>query len=222
MDEGTVYIRRLAKNFDIASLDHITHIDNLPSIFARGLLPFNEVKYIIRQDISIPTVQDRRERLEPIFHRSIHDYVPLYFNVRNPMLYSRIDMQESIVVLELSVDVLSKPNILFTDGNAAVRTYAQYNTTTSFYSNLKDLDKLNWDCIWDEYWNNYPDGKRIRCAEVLIPDKIETQFINKIHVYPRTLKSSMSMICNIAEKYKIPYEIDEDYNFFFEENIQYI
>ena len=55
-------------------------------------------------------------------------------------------------------------NFAFTDGNAT-------NLTTKFYRNLEDLNKLNWEIIMSERWNDKPDGKRIRNSEFLIYPK---------------------------------------------------
>lgn len=208
-------------NFNCCNyLFHMTHIDNLQSIFEKGLLSHNAARNITKQDISLATVQGRRDWLEPIYHRPIHDYVPLYFNASNPMLFCRKDIQESICILKISKDVMTKEGVLFTDGNAAVHTTSTYEHATTFYSDLKDLDKLNWECIYDLYWNDYDDGKRIRCAEVLVPDQIETMYIKSIYVYPHTMNNSVlaRKIDFIHNKYNIETITDNKYVYFFKTN----
>lgn len=213
-------------SFDIfKSVDylyHMTHVDNLQSIFEKGLLSHNAARNIEKQDISFATVQGRRDWVEPIYHRPIHDYVPLYFNVSNPMLFCRKDMQESICILKISKDVMNKVGFLFTDGNAAVHTTSTYGHATTFYSDLKDLDKLNWDCIYDLYWNDYDDGKRIRCAEVLVPDIIETKYIKSICIYPPTIQNGelLRKIDYIRNKYNIDTITDDKYEYFFKTSIK--
>ena len=63
----------------------MTHINNLDSIIRNGLYPHNNTYK--KTDISNVDVNDRRVRLEPIYHKQIHSYVPFYFNPRNAMLY---------------------------------------------------------------------------------------------------------------------------------------
>jgi len=161
--------------YNIDYLYHMTHINNLDNILKNGLKSNTEVKKhnLIKVDISDNDVNDRRVRPEPIYKRKIHDYVPLYFNPRNPMLYKRLDLQDDIVILGINKKIFHKEKVIFTDGNAA-------SNSTSFFNNINYLENINWSCIKNDYWNKYEDGKRIKCAEVLVPNKIETQFIDKI------------------------------------------
>ena len=55
--------------------------------------------------------------------------------------------------------------IIFTDGNAA-------SEKTIFYEDAADLDALDWDCLEAEYWTDFDDGARKRCAEALVPVRI--------------------------------------------------
>src|SRR5690625_285750 len=77
--------------FNIDYLYHITHKDNLNNILQNGLESHNVARerHMIKVDIADNVVNDRRKRKELIYNRSLHDYVPLYFNPKNPMLYKR-------------------------------------------------------------------------------------------------------------------------------------
>lgn len=59
----------------------------------------------------------------------------------------------------------TQDGVIFTDGNAA-------NGPTNFFNDVSRLADLDWDCIRSDYWNDFPDGVRIRCAEVLVPDTV--------------------------------------------------
>lgn len=161
--------------FGIYYLYHMTHKDNLQNILQNGLKSHNEARTngLTRVDIADNQVNDRRSKREPIYNRSIHDYVPLYFNPKNPMLFRRRDIQNDIVILAINRNILYQENIIFTDGNAATNA-------TSFYNNPEELNKLNWSCINAEYWNDIVDGKRLKCSEVLIYPNIPTSAIQKI------------------------------------------
>lgn len=172
-------------------LYHMTYIDNLASIIENGLLSHNEAhrQKMIEADISDPDVQDIRASTKDPFHnRPLHEYVPLYFSPRNPMLYKRREIQEDIVILGLDPQILHEPNILFTDGNAAA-------IETCFYSDIQMLGQLPWKSIRARYWNdNVENGKRIKCAEVLVYPKIDPDRIQHIfccsNKYRETIKAA--------------------------------
>lgn len=95
-----VNLKILMENF----IFHMTHIENLQSIFEHGLLPHNNLYK--KQDISNIEVNCRRRRLDPIYKRSLHDYVPFYFNPRNAMLYSvQSKYKDEIVILKFRRDI---------------------------------------------------------------------------------------------------------------------
>lgn len=161
--------------FGIDYLYHMTHKDNLQNILQNGLKSHIQARTsnLTRVDIADNQVNDRRSRREPIYHRSIHDYVPLYFNPKNPMLFRRNNIQNDIVILAIDRNILYRENIIFTDGNAAANA-------TSFYNNPEELNNLSWSCINAEYWNDIIDGKRLKCSEVLVYPNIPTSAIQKI------------------------------------------
>ncbi|QSV46651.1 DUF4433 domain-containing protein [Geobacter benzoatilyticus] len=160
----------------IFALFHMTHISNLEGIFTHGILSNHEAHHrqLIASDISDPSVQCLRDKLDPRYNRPIHAYVPLYLNPRNPMLYVRKEMQEKICILEVSVSILEENEYLFTDGNAAAHD-------TQFFCNLDQLHLLPWDVLKSKFWNDFTDGKRKRCAEFLIFPSISAEYIMRMH-----------------------------------------
>lgn len=161
--------------YEIDGLYHFTHVDHVQSIFKDGLLSHNNAhqRGVVQHDISNVDVQDLRAR-RCVGGRPLHDYVPLYFNPRNAMLYQVFQefTLKDLVVLRLSRKLMLQKGVWFTDGNAA-------NTPTLSYDSLEDLDKLDWECIRAEYWTDYEDGKRKCMAEILIPDKISANYIKR-------------------------------------------
>lgn len=158
----------------IGSLEHMTHFQNVDAICQEGILNHYNARKKNPYDISNHDVQDRRERKEPIYHHRIHEYAPLYINPRNPMLYANLELQESIYIIKVSLDVLDELPFLFTDGNAAA-------DMTGFLNNTDDLDKLPMDVLKSRFWNNFYDGRRKMCAEVLIYDHIPAEYIEKVY-----------------------------------------
>lgn len=164
-------------SYNISGLYHMTDISNLNNIFKFGLLSHTDAhkKCLVQRDISDNEVNDRRNSREPKNNRKIHDYVPLYFNPRNPMLYRRKDWQNSIVILEIDNRFIYQKNSLFTNGNAA-------SNSTIFFNDLTELDKVDLNFILGNgYWTDYQDGKRKKCSEVLAYPIIGRQYILKVH-----------------------------------------
>lgn len=162
----------------IDSIWYISHVENLASILEHGILSNSKSREIITNstDISDPGAQRWRDRKESVYSRSIHDYTPLYLNVRNPMLYVKRKINSSLCLIEVSVEIINTRKCVISDGNAASRE-------TKFYA--KDNQDLNifWDVLSAEYWSNFPDGKRKRCAEVLVYPCVDKQFIRRIHFH---------------------------------------
>jgi hypothetical protein len=165
----------ILSRFGISFLYHMTHIRNLENILSAGLVSHNEAHRGLNQvDIADNQVNDRRSRLEPVYNKSIHDYVPFYFNPKNPMLFRRKNLQNDILILGVDRSLIYSDKAIFTNGNAA-------SSSTQFFSDINKLEDLNWDCINREYWNDFNDGKRIKCAEVLVYPKVDVSDIKKIY-----------------------------------------
>lgn len=165
------------RRYGIKFLYHFTHVDNMSSILAYGLLSHNDARRLGYIDISNKEVQ--RRRTEKKTHgRALHDYVLLYFNARNPMLYvvQQTVPDHDIAVLCWDRRLLEIDGSIFTDGNAA-------SDISGFFSDCHKLSELDWECIHshDKPWQ-YPDGKRIRCAEVLVPGPIPIERMKRIIV----------------------------------------
>ncbi len=157
---------------------HMTHIDNLKNILSNGLLSHIRVysSRLISIDISNKEIQKERNRIENIFGRNIQDYVPLYINPQNPMMDSKKvrDYQSNIILLEIIPHILvQEKNTLFSDGNAA-------QSQTNFYHNQTEMENINWQLLQEGKWINGTESHRIMCSEILIPEKIEVFYINKI------------------------------------------
>lgn len=174
-DDSCSDITNALNQYGVASVWHMTHKNNIREILSSGILS-NKTAYETKNplDISDHGVQRWRELKDPIFGRKLHEYAPTYINIKNPMLYVRRNIQHDLCLIEISLSALSDNNFIFTDGNAAARN-------THFYSETNDLDKLPWDVLNASYWNDYPDGKRKRCSEILIYPKIEKRYITKLH-----------------------------------------
>lgn len=91
------------------------------------------------------------------------------------MMYKRQSMAQSLCVLAISSVVLDFKGTVISDGNAA----SEYSR---FYSPEEGIKKLNFAQIYSKWWTDddpYEQlkRKRIKCAEILVPDKIDFEYI---------------------------------------------
>ena len=172
-------IQHLSK-IPFGSLFYVCHIDNISSILKLGILSHNfaHKNGLVKNDISDKSVNSLRNRFEQSLGGNIHDFAPLFLHLRNSTFFRwcKSEDKNNLILLKVNPHILLADNVAFSDGNAAVRT-------TKFYQNIDDFNKLNWQIIKEEYWSNYPDGKRIKCSEVLVRDKIQLHYINELLVY---------------------------------------
>ena len=163
----------------VKSFWYIASIQNLESISKKGILSHNEVRDlgINHFDISDHGVQRRRN----IEHTGmdLQNMVPLYINPKNAMLFVLREQNNNLCLLEIDPWVLATCPLNFSDGNAA-------NAATKFYQEIEDLDKLSWDILFSERWNEFTGGKRKRMAEVLIDRSIHAKYILGYHFYSAT------------------------------------
>jgi len=151
-------------------LFRIVHIDNLASIVeASGIAAPNQpesagARYVAIHNLS---VQDRRAHTPVPCGPGgvVHDYVAFYFTSLSSMLYANhmgptgdnAQGQAPIICLVAHAEslVASGARYVFTDGHAIMRL-------SNFYEDLADLDKVPWEVIEAPFWDDHPDGRRLR------------------------------------------------------------
>lgn len=186
-------------------LFHLTHEKNISGILAEDALLSHGNAHRVRRlvvDVSDSKVQAKRgAKVDPVFGRPLHDYVNLYFRARGPMLFVRRELQASLVVLYVNRDVLHRPGVIFTDGNAA-------SGKTRFFKDQKDLEQLDWECIAAENWTEFQDGKRRRAAEVLVPHRVPLDWIFKAVVQQASLQRKLGQ-----QGWRTPVDVRPDWFF---------
>jgi len=185
---------------------HFTHINNLESILGDGLIPKWKGIDKVKADISNQDVQARRARKSfPVSNGKIeplHNLVPTYLAKTTPTIWAHSGRIEDIVILKISASVILSENInyVFTDGNAA-------SSDTNSFWNLKKLQSLPWHVIRGKKWNDVPDGKRKRCAELLIAPSIPTKYIKHFYVSNNSTKARVKTIL-LKAKHQGKVEVD--------------
>ncbi len=196
----------LLDKYKIDYLYHMTDISNLPNILKYGLLSHHDAhsNELNISDISMREVNDKRANKKPIYGLSLHSYVPTYFNPKNTMLYVRRNMQNIIVIIAIDRRAIYQEKSIFTDGNATSRQ-------TKFYNSLIGLNELNWQCIKNEYWGDFEDGRRIKCAETLVYPKINVFNFMKIYCYD--IKAKREVERCLPENINFRVELNSKYYF---------
>lgn len=156
---------------------HMSHAKNVAGIMKHGLLPHHN-EYL-KCDISDQTVNSRRGKKEPIYNKSIHDYVPFYLNPRNAMLFRVLkEYGDDIVLFGVDKRVVLDKIFVFANRNASCNQ-------TEFTGTVNDLDKYKWDHIFSSSWTDTDhvtnlDLKQEMMAECLIYGKVQVEYIREI------------------------------------------
>jgi len=161
--------------YDIKELYSIMPIANIPSVLKHGILSHEQVARLPHSDISMAEVQSKRHEKSVPGGLKLHQYVNLYFCARNPMMYARREQVDEICVLRINVNVGWLDGVYSCDGNAA-------SNYTHFYTQEEWNSKLDFAMIFAKDWTDANEleqmrKKRVKCAEVLVPNCVEPSFI---------------------------------------------
>jgi hypothetical protein len=187
---------------DEPKIYHIVHIDRLPSIIADGGL-WCDAEVARRggapgTTIGMDSIKQRRLTKSLNSHPDLRvgDCVPFYFCPRSVMLYNiykpdRTGLeyrggQDPIVHLEADLHQTvawagdHKRRWAFTTSNAGSRYFDDY-------SDLAQLDKVDWDAVQasgPRYRRQHKDGKQ---AEFLVEGSFPWELVSRIGVRPKAL-----------------------------------
>jgi len=161
----------------ITELHFITPISNIPSIIQRGILSNALIKSTHHLSVANNEVQERRDQVRVPNGLLLHQYANLYIDSRNPMLFTLMsNSDKDLCVLRIDTSVMRFPGVVLTSANAA-------RDLVQFMSLSEAMARLNIDRIYAQYWVHDDDPidtwmhKGEKCAEVLIPHKVDPPFI---------------------------------------------
>jgi len=206
-------VKAYCELFGISYLYYMTPWENLESILQNGLLCLNLVKSnnINYVSMAIKNIQEVRSERN-VNGRSANDFVPLFFSPKTPMLskvkHENLYHQEKIVYICINSEILGEEGVCFSDGNVA-------NHNTKIYCDLNDLRKLHWKIIRDTYWKRpnvweEQEAKRIKSAEVLVPERVDPCRFQKIVVYDKSMADFLrARFSNLS----IPIEVNREFYF---------
>jgi hypothetical protein len=170
----------------------IVHIDNLPTLLARDALHApNHVPPDGLTWVGIHATQtqtDRGQNAVPVGPGGIIlDYVGFYFGSPSPMLYRihtgwnvrQVD-QCNVAYLVSTAQAVADAGrpFVFSDGHGLA-------AFTSWFDDLRKLDRLDWPTIYAEWWRDTPDDmdrQRRKQAEFLVHRSMPWRLIERIGV----------------------------------------
>jgi hypothetical protein len=193
---------------DLTELHYISPIANVSSILQHGILSNIRANQLAHATIALPEIQERRKNKQIPGARTLHDYANLYFTAHNPMLSYRRRSNDSICVLCIQPNVLYTPGVIIADCNAA----SDYVRFLPVSSGLTMLDRNR---VFAKYWRHPGDPisewrhKSEKCAEVLVPDSVPSQFIFRAYVANQNALAAFRTI-----KTHLPVTIHQDLFFY--------
>lgn len=173
----------------VTELQCIMPMRNIASVTQHGILSYERAAALPHQSVAMQPVQDKRDRKEVPGGLRLHQYANLYFHARNPMLYKRLNEAASLTVLSISIEVLGLPGTVLSDQNAA-SNYVRFLSPNQW--SVLDFDAifaLNWKHPGDQIaeWRH----KSRKCAEVLVPHRVESRFLRGAHVIDASAKQRL-------------------------------
>jgi hypothetical protein len=166
---------------DVTELHYITAIANVPSIMEHGILSHTLAEQLAHDSVAMPEIQERRRNKQIPGARRLHEYANLYFHAHNPMLSRCRGRNNEICVLRVRPAILDELNVIITDRNAAT-------DLVGFWPVTDGLLRINSERVFARFWL-HPDDlieerrhKAEKCAEVLVPDRVEAPLITGAHV----------------------------------------
>jgi hypothetical protein len=176
---------------ELEELHYIAPICNISSILRHGILSHDRAQRVGHESVAMPEMQDRRSRVRVPQGRKLHEYANLYLCGRNPILYKRLDRRREICVVSVSTDVLDLSGTVITDRNAG-GDYVRFRPAPD---GLAIVDR---QLTFADYWMSldpidYWRRKAAKCAEVLVPDRVEPRFVRGIYVSCDEAKSQVEM-----------------------------
>ena len=177
---------------------------NIPSVLEHGILSYERAAKLSHLSVAMADVQDKRDAKQVPGGLKLHQYANLYFHARNPMMYKRQSEASTLCVLRVSIEARNLDGVVFADRNAAgggnwVR-----------FLHPRDWRVLDFDRIYARNWRDadqfaYYDKKRKKCAEVLVPHRVDPKFLTGAYVVDSAASAVLS-----ALEFRLPISIDPD------------
>lgn len=168
---GKIYDKLMIEN---KKLYHVTEFSNLESILKNGLLSLDKLE---NQNIKVEYCSNQTSRdIDKYFGLSKYvrlAYTPFYDMIPAAIYYNNL---KNPVVLSISPEVLKFTGVKFTNKNAICND-AYLSDEDEIFDSL-DFEKIYLPRDSSNY--KLEEYKNARQSEILIPQKIDIQYFNKI------------------------------------------
>jgi hypothetical protein len=176
--------------YELGDVLHMTHVSNLESILAskvissKAKLTETNKKYT---DISNSSVQDGRSLITiPCSGHELHQYVPLYWGKKTPMVASLQGQNDDLIFLQFTADLLEDHDCVVSDGNARTN-----GTIFREFKEITDLEILDPKSINTVKYAHDAEIKRRKQAELLVHDFIGLEHLKCIICHNEDVKSKV-------------------------------
>lgn len=183
----------------------LVHVDTLPTLLTRGALhapncaPNDGLPYRTIHNVSVQASRHSNQIwCGP--RGTCHDYVPFYFGPLSVMLLNlktgRVEGynegQAPLIYLTTTVQRVRDAGyrFVFSDGHGLARF-------TSWYDDLAQLDKVDWNLVAARYWLDKPDDndrQRRKQAEFLVWNSLDWILIESIGVLSEQVKAKVEAV----------------------------
>jgi hypothetical protein len=138
------------------------------------------------------TVQDTRAKVVVPGGWPLHEYVNLYINARNPMLFKRSSEHSTILVLRVSPGVIDLPNVVVTDQNAA-SSWVRFAAAPGGLAIVDETFTFAERWTHDDQIEQWRHSSRM-CAEVLVPDRLSSDYITGAYAMSRDVAAQAAAV----------------------------
>lgn len=176
--------------------------ENVPSVLKYGILSHERAAKLGHKSVAMQPVQERRDKKRVPRGLMLHQYANLYFHARNPMIFVRKEEAPRLCVLRVAVAVLGMPGAVLVDRNAS-GDWARFLQPEQW--RLLDFDRI-YAADWrDADRFEYYDRKQKKCAEVLVPHRVEPRFLTGAYVMDQATERRL-----MALGFRLPVKVDPD------------
>jgi len=200
---------QIREKYQLGPAYHMTHIQNLRAILTSGeLLSYNQMRGKTYLNLANEDVQSGRAAITiDVTQKPLHDYVPLYFGFKTPMVAFNQVHNENLLFLRFSLNILSLAGVTIADGNARAK-----GTRFKIYQTIDDLSFLDVSAICTVKYAKDIEIKRKKQAELLVPDHLSITHLLDIICFS---DNTRSQVLAMAQQFGIKTQVRVNTGWYF-------
>ena len=184
---------KIQYKYELGNVQHMTDFDNFESILSIGkIYSKNKMNQLSKDyvDISNISVQSGRSKITlECTEKALHDYVPLYWGKKTPMVAALQHQNESLLFLMFSTSLLNDYECVISNGNAR-----SPDTSFQVFIELNDLDLLNPRSINTVKYASNQVTKRHKQSELLVLNELPLKHLQYIVCYSSVVKNKVEKL----------------------------